>query len=186
MHFSSFYLLKSAICWLNKFKTYLSTKVQSEGLTRPPVGLTMVNKLNKAEHNVIGYVQRTCFSADLAWVSDGRHLPGISPVHRLNPIVTDGLLRVGGRLDSAPLPYDIKHHIILPQCHFLTEIIIRDAHERAVGHCGVNATLNVLCQRFWILNAKVAVRQINKSLKGHTCKLFPIVLVERTFDSSKS
>ena len=42
----------------------------------------------------------------------------------------------------------------------MTEIIIRDAHERAVGHCGVNATLNVLCQRFWILNAKVAVRQV--------------------------
>ena len=166
--FSSFYRLKLSICWLNRFKTYLLTKVQSKGLTRPPVVPFMVNEPSKAESNVIGYVERTCFSGDLTFVFEGRHLPGISLLHRLNPIVTDGLLRVGGRLDSAPLPYDIKHHIILPECHFLTEIIIRDAHERAVGHCGVNATLNVLCQRFWILNPKVAVRRVISTCV--TCK----------------
>ena len=79
MHFSSFYRLKLAICWLNRFKTYLLTKVQSKGLTRPPVGPIMVNELSKAENNVIGCVQRTCFSADLALVSEGRRLPGRSP-----------------------------------------------------------------------------------------------------------
>ena len=82
--------------------------------------------------------------------------------------MTDGLLRVGGRLDSAPLPHDLKHPIILPECHFLTKIIIRDAHKQTVSHCGVNATLNVLCQRFWILNAKVAVRRVIST--SVTCK----------------
>ena len=95
----------------------LMTKVQRKGLTRPLVGPVTVNELSKAENNVIGYVQRTCFSADLALVSEGKRLPGTSSLHRLNPIVTDGLLRVGGRLDSAPLPYDLKHPIILPECH---------------------------------------------------------------------
>ena len=82
--------------------------------------------------------------------------------------MTDGLLRVGCRLDSALLPYDLKHPIIPPECHFLTKIIIRDAHEQTVGHCGVNATLNALCQRFWILNAKVAVRRVIST--SVTCK----------------
>ena len=122
IHFSSFYWLKLAVCWLNRFKTYLLTKVRSKGLTQPPIGPIMVNKLSKAENSVIGYVQQTCFSVNLALVSEGRRLPGTSLLHRLNPTVIDGLLWVGGRLDSAPLPYDLKHPIILLESHFLTEI----------------------------------------------------------------
>ena len=61
VHFSSFYRLKLAVCWLNRFKTYLLIKVRSKGLTRPPVGPIMVNELSKAENSIIGYGNRHAF-----------------------------------------------------------------------------------------------------------------------------
>ena len=48
----------------------------------------------------------------------------------------------------------------MPECRYLTELIIRDAHEKTGGHCDANATLDILCQRYWILNAKVTVRRV--------------------------
>ena len=35
-----------------------------------------------------------------------------------------------------------------------------DTHEQAAGHCGVNTTLSILRQRFWIINAKTVVRRV--------------------------
>ena len=92
-------------------------------------------------------------------VSQKKRLAKASALHKLN-IIVDGLLRVGGRLDAVRLSYDLQQPITLPKCHYLTELIIRDAHEKTVGHCGVNATLNILCPRYSILNAKVTMCRV--------------------------
>ena len=166
--FSSFYQLKLAVCWLVnisyffilvRFKTYILSKFK-KSLTQNFIDPITVNELCQAESNVIKYVQQMCFSQDMALVFKKRRLAKASALHKLNPIIVDGLLRVGGRLDAVQLSYDLKHPIILPECHYLTELIIRDAHEKTGGHCGVNATLNILCQKYWILNAKVTVRRV--------------------------
>ena len=160
IYFSFFYRLKLAVFWLLRFKTYLQSKTRNKNLTQFFADFVSVDELCTAENNVIEYVQRTCFTRESACVSKNKQLPKTSPLHKLNPIVVSGLLQVGGRLDGVLLPYDLKHPIILPVCHSLTELIIRDTHEQAAGHCGVNDTLNMLRQRLWIINAKVAVRRV--------------------------
>ena len=72
----------------------------------------------------------------------------------------DNILRVCGRLTNADLPFDLKHPIILPKSCHPTSLIIYEIHSTVVGHCGVNSTSNRLCQRFWIVNARVTVRRI--------------------------
>ena len=62
---------------------------------------------------------------------------------KLNPQVHDGLLRVGGRIGQAPLCYDLKHPVILPYKHHITDLIIKDHHLK-VGHMGQESVLSSL------------------------------------------
>jgi len=78
----------------------------------------------------------------------------------LNPISVQEILRVRGRLNKSYIAFEVAHPIILPEdCH-LTKLIISDCHEKLAGDLGVGSTLNQVYQRFWILNARVAVRRI--------------------------
>ena len=83
-----------------------------------------------------------------------------SRLYQLDPILIDGVLRVGGRRENSHLAFDLKHPIILPEGGYLTQLIIEQAHSQFMGHYGVNTALKSLCQRFWILNVKVALRKV--------------------------
>ena len=54
-----------------------------------------------------------------------------------------GILRCGGRLESAPLPFETKHPILLSRESEFTRLLIRNAHE-IVKHNGVRETLSQL------------------------------------------
>ena len=72
-----------------------------------------------------------------------------------------GLLRVGGRLNNADIPQVIKA-IILPRKSNVTTLIIRHAHER-LGHAGRGHVLARLREKYWIVGANSAVRQLISS-----------------------
>ena len=122
-----------------------------------------MTELKGAELNLIRYVQKLSFSDSYKRLSGSccQSLPVSSPLYKLSPIVVDGVLRVGGRLDKAYLNFDVKHPVILSADHHLTVLIIRVAHVR-VGHLGVDATFNQLRKRYWILNSKVTIRRVLK------------------------
>ena len=69
------------------------------------------------------------------------------------------LLRCKGRLQNATIPVDARHPIILPQGHYLTELIIRDCHQRVL-HNGVKETLTELRTRFWVARGRQIIRKI--------------------------
>ncbi|XP_070549171.1 uncharacterized protein [Ptychodera flava] len=71
----------------------------------------------------------------------------------------DSLLRIGGRLSHAMLPYEVKHPMLLPRGSLVSTLILQDIH-RQVGHLGRNSMLDKLRQKYWILQANTAVRQI--------------------------
>ena len=86
---------------------------------------------------------------------------------RLKPILEDGVIRVGGRLDRSHLSYDAKHPIILPGKHPVTELIIRHYHHRN-GHVGTNQVLAEIRQRFWIVSGISSVKRVLH--KCHECR----------------
>ena len=68
-------------------------------------------------------------------------LKGLSSIYRLDPFLDDrGILRVGGRIKRAEMPYGLKHPAILPKKHHITTLIIRHHHEK-VHHQGRSATI---------------------------------------------
>ena len=52
----------------------------------------------------------------------------------------NGIWRCGGRLSNVDVPYSVKHPILLPRAHPLTELIVREAHD-CVFYNGVKETL---------------------------------------------
>lgn len=77
----------------------------------------------------------------------------------LNPFIgEDGLLRVGGRLTNAPIPFNAKHPIILAS-HPFVSLIFQQAHLQAL-YAGTQLTIITLRQQFWLLRARNLVRSI--------------------------
>ena len=154
---STLYRLKLATAWLIRFKEYLLAKATVKSV--PSTGQITVQEMQSAEMNLIKYIQRQRFP-EISVLKNGKSLKKGSSLYKLDPILVYNILRVGGRLTNADLAFDLKHPIILPESCHLTSLIIYEIHSTVVGHCGVNSTLNRLCQRFWIINARVTVRRI--------------------------
>ena len=81
---------------------------------------------------------------------------------------TDGYLRCKGRLGRSKLPFDVKHPLLLPSHHRVTELIIWDSHDR-VYHDGVKETLADLRSQYWISKGRQRVKTILR--KCRLCKL---------------
>ena len=82
-----------------------------------------------------------------------------SSLRKLCPFIAHGVLRVGGRIHKAYIPYEMKHPVILPPHHHVTKLIILSYHLRN-GHSGVLHTLSDTRDRFWIINGNAAVRRV--------------------------
>ena len=87
---------------------------------------------------------------------------GSSKLLTLKPLMDDdGLLRCGGRLQSADLiPWEAKHPIILPR-HWITTLIVKSYHEQC-HHGGTNLVLSKLSSKYWILAGREVIRDWEK------------------------
>ena len=77
----------------------------------------------------------------------------------LSPILSNGVICVGGRLRNAPLPSENINPMIVPHQHHIATLIITYYHQ-VLGHAGREHVLSVVRQYYWIINARVLIRQI--------------------------
>ena len=165
--YSTWNKLKRSVAWLIKFKEWLKNNKSCESK------LLSVDDLQQAERIILKHVQRQTFCEVIDAVasvnSEGQQRKVKSKLKRLpsalqglNPALdTYGLLRVGGRLENAPIPYDARHQIILPSKHRVTNLII-DAYHKDVGHLGEAYVLSNLREIFWVVKGKSTVRSITR------------------------
>lgn len=178
---SSWSRLKRVIAWILRYKDILRNRSQ-HGNTNKTIKLQLdnstitplsVSEVDEAEIEILKYVQKQTFKDELASlngvrnVTQGRanrnNLKKNSTIYKLDPVLENGLLRVGGRLEHAPIENDAKHPIILPKKHHVTKLIIEYFH-RASAHSGIEYTLSLIRTKYWILGARSSVRNII-----HTC-----------------
>ncbi|XP_037631889.1 uncharacterized protein LOC119491753 [Sebastes umbrosus] len=119
------------------------------------------------EIEIIKFCQSQGFGDELISLQKGDKLKGSSHIVKLDPVLQNGILRVGGRLHQSALPEDAKHPVILPKGHHVSTLILRHIHQET-GHGGRNYTLSRLRERFWIPQADSAIRKILS--KCVTCK----------------
>ena len=152
---SSWNQLKRRVAWFLKIKESLRTK------TKFKLSLSLTD-LEKAEHTIIEHIQRISFAEEFADIPKGK-VGRNSPLRKLNPIINaKSVIRVGGRISQSNLTWAMKHPIILPRGHQVSEMIIQEQHRKS-GCMGKNMVLSLVRERFWIIGANQLVRKIVSS-----------------------
>ena len=102
----------------------------------PIISTPVVEEANQA---LIKWVQKSAFSAELKATTQNKSLSKSSSLYSLCPILRDGVLCVGGRIDNKSGDAS-RHPVILPRHHF-TSLLVREVHEKN-AHVGTNHTLS--------------------------------------------
>ena len=89
-----------------------------------------VDEIESAENVIIQSVQRDHFHKEINYLKRNK----IIDKNLLTRF--EGVLRVGGRLEKANIPFAVKHPVVLPNDSHVTKLVIQDYHER-VGHVGM-------------------------------------------------
>ena len=176
--FSSWTRLKKVMAWVLRYKQSLKKQSQrrkaKEAISYQSdvskITPLSVSEVNEAETEIVKFVQKQNFTEELLALSrvsrvcketEKKATKNLtkknSSIYKLDPVLENGLLRVGGRLEHAPIENDAKHPIILPKKHHVTKLIIEYFH-RASAHSGIEYTLSLIRQRYWIPGARSNVR----------------------------
>ena len=106
------------------------------------------------------------FAKEIKELKGGGEVSKQSHLKPLTPIVDElGVLRVGGRLNRAELPYDAAHPMILPKKHHITRLVVADVHHRC-RHAGVNHVLAQVRSRYWIIDGRQEVKNWDQECKS--------------------
>ena len=97
----------------------------------------------------------------------------LTPSHFLAPLApyvdSEGLVRVGGRLNLADCPEGTKHPVVLPKKHLITQLVIRHFHE-SCKHQGFCITLSFIRQGgYHILGTTGVIKDFVK--RCPTCRM---------------
>ena len=82
-----------------------------------------------------------------------------SPLLPLRPLLTEGIVRVGGHLDKAPIPFEARHQVVLSPKHPLSRLLVQDLQKKHF-HVGREHTLALVRRQFWIPRGKYVIRKI--------------------------
>ncbi|KYN27942.1 hypothetical protein ALC57_02653 [Trachymyrmex cornetzi] len=145
-------------------------------------------EIDTATYSLVRMVQTSAFSSELKHLLNHQPLPRSSKLLSLTPVIDEqGILRVGGRLQRANLPYSARHQMLLPSKHPFTKLLIENEHSRLrvqssrpFSHVGVD-----FCGPFYLRESKRRNSRTNKSYVAiFVCLATKAVHVEMAFDLS--
>ncbi|CAL8137644.1 unnamed protein product [Orchesella dallaii] len=130
----------------------------------------------KAEKALVQHVQHESFGEELKCLLAGETCSIKSKIYKLSPVLRNGLLTVSGRIAAAKdVDEDSKWPLILPPKHHFTELLIDHEHRMNV-HQGRETVLSNLRRKYWIIDARQAVkRSWNRCQVCNLKKAKPIV-----------
>lgn len=161
-NFSSFPKIQRICAYIFRFANNVKLKTKVTG----PLSLV---EIDQALTRIIQYVQLQSFADVFSKINQNILLS--KPVRKLAPFIDcDGLLRVGGRLRKSKLDYDVKHPILLPKAHRLTDLIIEFTHSSNL-HPGLKTLHYLLLQKYWIISPRSAIYKcLSQCLRCFKCK----------------
>ncbi|KAK0135318.1 hypothetical protein N1851_028839 [Merluccius polli] len=119
-----------------------------------------VDDMKEAELEIIQYATaRERNSKRKSTLQKGEPVNRNSHIYKLNPVLQDGIIRVGGRLSRAAIPEESKHPAILAKDLRVSELILQEVHKK-VGHSGRNHVLSKLRLKYWIPSASATIRRV--------------------------
>ena len=146
-HFSNWSKMKRALAWLLRFVKCLKYK---DFQSKPPY-LTAA-EVKHAQTVLIKTAQAFGYPEEVHKLSQKKDVKKSSSLTSLKPYLdVDGLICVGGRIHN-------QHPYIIPSDHPIAKAIILHFHNLA--HVGLEWTLSLIRQNFWIVKARRLVKKI--------------------------
>ena len=139
---SDIHQLKKLFGWIMRFCKNSRT---SENARKNLSAALDVEELREAELKIVMLVQHEVFGDILSDMESYQELEdalkrkefrSASNLSKLRPILLNGVRRVSGRLSHAPLSFDEKYPLILPNKHHYTNILIDQVHG-SLNHFGL-------------------------------------------------
>ena len=155
---SSLLTLPRRVTWIIRFCQWVAGKriARSTG----PLNL---EELSQSTQVIVRCLQNESSPEDVKEVKLNKEVKKSSKVANLRPVLVDGVLRVGGRLQKAVVPsWDEKHPMVLPKRHHVSQLIVRHYHESA-AHSGREQKLCELGRMFWIIDGRGLVKNTIRS-----------------------
>ncbi|XP_067279227.1 uncharacterized protein [Pseudorasbora parva] len=104
--------------------------------------------------------QQESFPMEYAALSERKALPKNSPLLKLDPVLKEGLIRIGGRLENSPLSSIERNPLVLPKHNHISSLLVHHYHEK-VEHQGRHFTEGALRRAgFWIIGGKRLISSI--------------------------
>ena len=121
--YSPWNALKSKFIWLTRFKHYLKNRNYKSA------SVFTSNELKTAKMDIIRIVQSQAFPEEIKHLKENRNVKVSSSIAKFNPFIGEnGLVRVGSRLEYAPISCDDKFPAILPKHYVIVELLARHIH----------------------------------------------------------
>ena len=135
---------------------------------KPGSSVLTVKELRVGLTALVRQCQREAFPSDLESLGRTKTVSKRSKLLSFTLYLDESnVIRVGGRLDRAQLPYEVRHPIFLPQKHRLTKLIVESYH-RLENHGGIDHVLAAIRQKFWIIRGRQEVKCFKrKCAKGN-------------------
>ena len=170
-YYSDWMKLLKAVVWYTRFQTYLRLKFTGNTDLTLRIGRVTTTELREAELRVVRFTQYVNFPFEMNLLANsieaGCNKRRDHRLRRLHPILSEGLLRVGGRLHNVDISVTMPHPLILPNKGIVVDLIMRHIHE-SHGHIGATQLLAYTRQRYWVIQGGMAARRVTR--KCITCK----------------
>ena len=120
-----------------------------------------IEAIRLADMEIIKSVQRRHFGEEIISLEMKRSLKSSSSMLKLDPFIdSEGVLRVGGRIQRSALAIEIQNRVLLPKSCRIAELIVRWCHKR-VAHGVRGMTINqIRSSGFWVTRCNSLVRSI--------------------------
>nr|XP_054772234.1 uncharacterized protein LOC129280210 [Lytechinus pictus] len=173
-YYSDWIRLKRAVCWFKRFLRWivLKSKNKAKDVSKDnslKARITL-KEMEVAESMILKFVQKDNFAQEIRCLErkesavgeNRRGSSGIrktSRIYKLDPVINEGLLRVGGRLHRSSMPDSAKHQVIIPKNEHVSNLILENLHNMS-GHMGRNYILSSLHRKYWMPSADAAIRKM--------------------------
>uniref|UniRef100_A0ABD2W1X8 Integrase catalytic domain-containing protein n=1 Tax=Trichogramma kaykai TaxID=54128 RepID=A0ABD2W1X8_9HYME len=149
--FSSLTTLLRVIVRIKRWPKLLNSNTSASPIFSTPI---TAPEFKDAFDACVRLSQSSSLQEEIAAATHGRRLPMSSQLRGLAAFVdSNGILRIGGRLQYSDLPYEQKHPPILRRTDPLARLIVHWAHQRAL-HGGFRSTYSFAVSRAWIIGGK--------------------------------
>ncbi|KXJ68014.1 hypothetical protein RP20_CCG006603 [Aedes albopictus] len=151
LRWSSYSRLLHVVGYMLRFVTNIRTKVRTmPSSPSSPIGVALtVAEIAKAKTLLVRLAQQDGFAEEIKQLNKEKTVGKQSHIRRMSPFFDpEGVLRVGGRLNFALLPYQAKHPALLPTKHPFTRLVFEHFHRKLL-HGGGRQLLTAIREEFW-------------------------------------